>query len=435
MAKLIEKYKQHPILNKAYQWVKLIGITGGAQVGVQAIGLISGILVIRLLPTSEYALYTLANTMLGTMVMLANAGIPIAVMSEGGKVWQDKERLGQVLVTGFNFRQKFALGSLIVGLPILIYLLHHNHASWLMIILIILCIIPVFYAQLSDVLLQIAPKLKQDIVPLQKNLVGVNLGRLLLLGLSIFAFPFAYIAILSASIPQIIGNMRLRKITADYADWNQKPSLELQTKMKSTVKRVLPEAIYYSISGQITIWLLSIFGSTTAIAEIGALGRIAMVINLVSILFATLVIPRFARLPDVFNLILRRYLQVQILLLFIFCLIVFMVYIFPNQILWILGPNYANLQYEIALAVIGSCLNVFSGIVFSLYSSRGWVLNPLISIPLSIVILIITIVFTDVSTLQGVLFLNIIVGISQLLIHLFYGLFKILGLKTKTSYL
>ncbi len=426
---MLKEIKTHPIFERSFDWIKLVGVTGTAQVGVQAIGLLCGVLVIRMLSTEEYAMYTLANTMLSTMVMLANAGIPIAVMSEGGKVWQDKAKLGQVLVTGFHFRKKFAMVSLIVGIPILCYLLYRNNASPLMIGLIVLGLIPVFYTQLSDVLLQIAPKLKQDIVPLQKNLVLVNLGRLFLLGVSLIAFPLAFVAIFSASIPQVLGNRNLKKITRGYADWNQKPSVVLKDKMAKTVKRVLPEAIYYSISGQITIWILSLFGSTTAIAEIGALGRIAMIINLVSIIFGMLITPRFARLANVFTLLLKRYVQVQILVFFIFCLLIGIVYIFSTQILWVLGPQYANLKYELFLAVIGSSFGVFSGIVFSLYSSRGWVMNPAISIPISVATISVAIWATDVTSLIGVLWLNIIVGAIQLLIHSGYGFLKIFKIK------
>ncbi|CAN0603976.1 unnamed protein product, partial [Ectocarpus sp. 12 AP-2014] len=126
---MLKKIKSYPLFKRATDWAKLLGVTGTAQVGVQAIGLLSGVLVIRLLSTDEYALYTLANTMLSTMVMLANAGIPIAVMSEGGKIWKNKEKLGEVLVTGFDFRKKFAIGSLILGIPILSYLLYINNAS------------------------------------------------------------------------------------------------------------------------------------------------------------------------------------------------------------------------------------------------------------------------------------------------------------------
>src|SRR4051812_39271310 len=87
------------------EWGKLISITGSAQVLIQAIGFVSGIMIIRLLSTSEYALYTLANTMLGTMTLLTDGGINTGVMAQGGRVWQDKVKLGIVMNTGMDLRR------------------------------------------------------------------------------------------------------------------------------------------------------------------------------------------------------------------------------------------------------------------------------------------------------------------------------------------
>jgi len=158
------KLKQHPKYETIISWGKLISITGSAQILIQALGFASGILVIRLLPVEEYALYTLANTMLGTMTILADGGISTGIMSQGAKVWQDKEKLGAVLATGLYLRRKFAVGSLLVATPVLMYLLLHNNASWLTTLLIVGALIPAFFAALSDSLLEIVPKLHQDIV-------------------------------------------------------------------------------------------------------------------------------------------------------------------------------------------------------------------------------------------------------------------------------
>ncbi len=429
---MFRKLSLKPLLVQVGNWAKLIGITGSAQIGVQAIGLLSGILIIRLLPTTEYAYYTIANTMLGTMVMLANAGIPIGVMAQGGQVWDNKEKLGEVLVTGFDLRYRFIVGSLAVGVPVMIYLLIQNQASWLMTMLLVIALVPSFFSSVSTALLEIAPKLKQDIFALQKIQVAVNIGRFLLLVPIIFLFPYAFLALVPIGITQVWGNTRLRKIITPYVDWHQRPSPIIRKNILATVRRILPEAIYYSISGQITIWLLSVFGSTTSLAQIGALGRIAMIVNLVAILFSTLITPRFARLPNNYKLIVSRFFQAQALVLFIFMLIVSMVYLFPNQILWVIGPNYSGLEYEIVLAVIGSCLSTFAGITFSLYSSRGWVLNPLVSIPLSLISLVAAIILTDVSTLRGVLALNIILAGTLLVMHLIYGYLRIMRIKSET---
>jgi len=160
------------------QWGKLLTITGGAQALVQGLGLLVGVLIIRLLPKEEYAFYTIANTMLGTMTVLADGGINNGAMAAGGEVWQDRYGLGKVLRTSIHMRKKFAVYSLIVTIPILIYLLNKQDAPWTSILLITLALIPSFWAALSDSLLQTVPKLHQAIPPLQKNQLLVSLMRL-----------------------------------------------------------------------------------------------------------------------------------------------------------------------------------------------------------------------------------------------------------------
>ena len=189
MKAIAQRISTDPNYIKALEWGRLITITGGTQLTVQLTGFISGILIVRLLPTQEYALYTLANTMLGTMTILSDSGIANGVMAEGGKVWQDKEALGVILSTGLTLRRKLGIISLIVTLPILAYLLLTHGASWVATALILAAIIPAFFAALSDSLLEIIPKLHQDIKPLQRNQAEVSLGRMALSGLFIFAFP------------------------------------------------------------------------------------------------------------------------------------------------------------------------------------------------------------------------------------------------------
>ncbi|WP_183559893.1 polysaccharide biosynthesis protein [Mucilaginibacter sp. SP1R1] len=410
---------------KLLEWGKLITITGSAQLVIQVIGFLSAIIVIRLLPTKEYALYTLANTMLGTMILLADGGISTGVMSQGGKIWTDPEKLGQVIATGLDLRRKFAVGSLLVAVPILLYLLIHHGASKLTAILITLSLIPAFFMSLSGTLLEVAPKLKQDIAPLQKIQVGTNVLRLALIGLTIFTFPWAYIAVLASGLPQIWANLQLRKTSAKYAQIHQKPDPAIRIEILAFVKRILPGAIYYCASGQITIWLISVFGSTTSVAQVGALGRLVMVLSLFNVLFSTLISPRFARLAADRKVLLKRYLEIQVVLFMLMALIVGVVWLFPAQILWILGPSYANLKSEVVLNIAGSCIALIAGSSFSLYTHRGWAIKPIILIPLSIAAIAICAALLDISTLHGILLLNIYVAAFEMVMHMIYSIVMI----------
>ncbi|WP_266363577.1 MATE family efflux transporter [Tellurirhabdus rosea] len=408
------------------EWGRLITLTGSAQIAVQAIGLISGILVIRLLSTGEYALYTLANTMLGTMTVLADGGISSGVMAQGGKVWQDRQKLGAVMATGLQLRRTFGAVSLVVSVPVLFYLLHQHGADWLTAGLIVAALIPAFLAGLTGELLKVAPSLRQDIPVLQKNNVAVNLGRLALLLPGLLVFPFASVAILAAGIPQVFGNTHIKKISEGYADWRQASDPELRKQILKFVQRILPGSIYYCLSGQITIWLISLLGTTTAVAQIGALGRLAVVLTLINTVFGTLIAPRFARLDNQKGLLVGAYIKIHVALVAICLVIVGFVWLFQTQILWLLGSEYMGLGHELVLNTIGSCIGLIAGISFRIYTSRGWAIAPVLSIPINFLSILIGVYAIDLSTLAGVLYFNIFISVVQAIINGSYGMIKVL---------
>jgi O-antigen/teichoic acid export membrane protein len=409
-------------------WCRIITLTGSAQLAIQVIGLISGILVIRLLSTNEYALYTLANTMLGTMLILADGGITNGVLSEGGKVWQNPSKLGSVIVTGFSLRRKFTILSLVVALPVLYALLLDHGATWWQGTLIIAALIPSFFMAMSGSLLEVGPKLQQEIEPLQKIQLIAASGRLFLLSTCLFSLPLSFIALFSAGLPQIYTNKLLKKISVNFTDFNQQADPEVQKNILKVVKRVLPGSIYYCVSGQLTIWLISIFGSTSGISSMGAIGRLSMLLGLFTVLFNTLILPRFARLTTSRSHLLKRFLQMQIGMIVWGLFIVSFFWTFSTEALWVLGSQYRNLEHEVVLNIIGTCLFTIAGINYTLTISRGWAINPLISITVNVATIIVAIMSLNLSTLHGILMLNIWIGVSQVVMNFSYCIFRILTL-------
>ncbi|WP_219921519.1 lipopolysaccharide biosynthesis protein [Rufibacter sp. XAAS-G3-1] len=412
---------------RVFEWGKIIAITGSSQILVQAVGFLSGILIIRMLSTTEYALYTIANTMLGTMLVLTNGGIVTGLISEGSKVWQDKDKLGAVMVTGMELRNKFSFFSLIIAIPIMLYLLLHHGSTWLMSCAIVISIIPIYFLTLSGALLEIPAKLTQDIVKLQKIQIGSNLLRLIFVSVLLFISPWAFVVLLAAGIPQLWTNIRIRKAITGYTNLHQRTEPGVRDKIISVVKKILPGSVYYCLSGQITIWLISVFGTTSSVAQIGALGRLAMVLSIFTIVFNTLVTPRFARLPNESNILLTRYTQITAGTIAFFLVIILFTWLFPKEILWILGESYSNLESEIVFYIIGTSISMTAGGIFSLYISKGWIINPIVSIPISLLSVSILIFTIDISTLSGILIFNIIIATSELLMH---SIFVILKLKS-----
>src|SRR5690606_28313648 len=112
----------------------------------------------------------------------------------------------------------------------------------------------------------------------------------------------------------------------------------------SFVKRMMPGVIYFCLAGNMTIWIATFVGSANIIAQIGALGRLAMILMVSNVLFVTLITPRFAILVSNTRQLFKRYAQIQIILFCFSIFVVLCVWLFSNEILWVLGSEYANLN-------------------------------------------------------------------------------------------
>jgi len=419
------KIKGHRHYAKALHWTKLVSLIGGAQLIVQLTGLLTGIFLTRFLPTREYALYTIANAMLATMTVLSDGGISSGVMALGGKVWKDKQMLGKVLATGIGLRRQFAVFSLLVTLPILAYLLLRQDAKWWEITIIIVTLIPAFFAALSDSLLQVVPKLHQNLKPLQKNQVVVNVLRLGLSFASVFFFPFTGVALLANGIPRIYGNFELKKIASKFTEPATETDPAMRKEILTVVKRILPGSIYFCISGQISVWLISLFGSTDSVASIGALGRFSMLLSLFTLMFGMLLIPRFARLEENKGKLLKFFVSVTFMVTALSVGIIGFFYLFSEQFLWILGDQYKGLNKELVLTITASCLSMMSGLFFGLSSSRGKPTSPWLIIVGNILFVILGCILFNIKELEGVLYFNIFINTYPIAIHIFNFYYKI----------
>jgi O-antigen/teichoic acid export membrane protein len=433
MRELVKGIYANPMNARIIEWGKLISITGSAQVAVQMISFICGLMIIRLLPTKDYAVYTLATTMLGTMTMIADGGITTGVISQAGKVWQNRYKLGSVLNTGIYLRNKMAIVCMLLCIPIFFYMLEHHKVGWQVSIPIVISLILVYYANLSGIIIDFPLKLWQDVKSLQKIQVITNLGRLLVC-LALFLFPFTFIAIIASCFPQLWSNRKTKNASKKYADFSQPQDVVVKKEIVKIVRKMLPNALYYSISGQLTIWIISLNGSITALAQIGALGRLMMILMMINIIFNTVFTPRIARMPNNPKLLLIRFFQIQAGLLVVCSFILFFVWQFPSEVLWILGNKYAGLKDELILSVLASCLGLFSAVAVSFCSSKGWAINPFVFIPISVLSIIIGVATFKISTIQGVLLYNVFTTVIQVFLFLGFTAYKILrDIRTMTK--
>src|SRR6202008_1778487 len=107
---------------------KVVGNFALIQAGVQIIGFLGGILLVRWLPQREYAYFTIANTMQGTINLLADIGISVGLISIGGRVWHDRYRFGELINTALGVRRRLGAIAIVAVTPIMYSMLVKNGA-------------------------------------------------------------------------------------------------------------------------------------------------------------------------------------------------------------------------------------------------------------------------------------------------------------------
>lgn len=394
------------------------------QVVVQVLAFASGILVIRLIAPEQYALYTLANTFIGALGVLANSGITSGALSQGGRVWADKERLGAVIVTSISLRKRFAIISSVFVFPVFVWLVLKHNSSLLESSLLIAAVFFTFYSSLTNSIYEIAPKLHQRAGGIGKIRAVATLFRLILLFPVLSVWAQAFSALFVSALSQFWANGQLKKIGSRYVDWNQNVDANLRKETLGIVRKVIPGSIYYCISGQLAVLLISIFGSTTAIADVGAVGRLAQMLTFFSALANVVLIPRFAKIQNNARLMFvfwGLFLAAGFFGSGIFVLSLF----FEKQLLWILGSSYSGLEKELVLAVTGGIFSLLNALAYQLGYCRGWIPSQWVFIALSISTQLAGALFLNLGTAQGVLALNLLSSITGFVFYFTYNAYRV----------
>jgi O-antigen/teichoic acid export membrane protein len=386
---------------------KTLGKFVSVQAVVQVLGFASGLLLVRSLTQKEYAYFTIANSMQATMSILADSGIGIGLSSIGGKVWQDRQRFGELINTALRLRRYLAAIAALIVAPLLMGLLISNGAAKPYAAVITLAVLLALNYQLLTGVLGVVPRLHSQIGRVQRLDALASVSRLLLLVGAYFIFLDAAIAIFTGIAGVFAQYLFLKRWAADNIEPQAPVNREDRAAMLGIVKHQAPNGVFYCLQGQLTVWLISFFGNTQNIAEVGALGRLGMIFAIINAVMSSIVLPGFARLHSP-ALLRRRYFQIVGGFLLLGGGLVALAALFPELLLWVLGSKYAHLRNELLLMISMSALSALIAAMWSLNSTKAWIQYSWLNIPGVIVTQILLLAFVNISTVQGVLVFGIL---------------------------
>jgi O-antigen/teichoic acid export membrane protein len=387
---------------------------------VQLVGVATGIVVVRLLATDDYGLYTIANSVLGALVVLADGGIGTATVGIGGRVWQDPARLGGVINTARGVMRGLRNAVSVPVAIAFIWLLAKNGAM------------PIEVSILAVLVLAGGVLSLENAIDLTvARLIG-NTRLIQVVGLAAAGFRLAAIAAL-ALLGLLVETAMLAIVLGWAMQWwatrrwlrDRVPSdgptdPSVRAELRSVVTAQLPNCLYFVLQGQISVWLLSIFGSIRGVADLGAVTRISVVFSVLLATMQNVIVPRYARCQEPERL---RVLFMQICAGFAVLVSVpaALVAIAPGPVLWILGPQYAHLSVELVLAVLGASLGSIVGLTWSLNANKAWFPPSWLWIPLDLGSQLVLMLAIGVSTARQVLTVAILASLVQLTMNLAAG--------------
>src|SRR6185436_16472202 len=127
------------------------------------------------------------------------------------------------------------------------------------------------------------------------DLAGAITRLIILVGCT-FLFLNAGVAILVSSLVFLLQYWMLRSYAARVVDLAASENAEDRVAMIGFIKNQAANAVFFCLQGQITVFLISVFGNQAAsVAEVGALGRLAMIFTVMGQVLTNIFVPAFAR--------------------------------------------------------------------------------------------------------------------------------------------
>ncbi len=401
------KARKRTNFDSAKRWSSLLARFLSVQILVQAISICSGILLIRKLSQREYAFFTLANSMQATVLLLADIGLMSALSASGGKIWQDRERFGSLIVTGLTLRKQMAWVSVILVTPIMLWMLASRGAGYGYGLMVAAVVLLGVTSRVTNDILTVVPKLHARIDRLQKLDFSAAGIRLIVISIGCISYINAVIAVMATSFTYWIQGFVLRRWAADGATLEAEPNEEDRQAIWRIIRQQGPNTIYYCIQGQLVVFLIAIFGNTRNIAEVGALGRLTVIFTLIGSIMSSLVVPRFARCQEKTKLV-----QIFVITLIGFTLLgvslIGLSVLIPGPFLWILGSKYSNLERILPYSFGVTVSYTFAGTIYGLNAARGWTKRAWIAIPVVICSQLLMIPFLHLNRIRDIMLLDII---------------------------
>jgi O-antigen/teichoic acid export membrane protein len=281
----------------ALRWTGILGGYLATQGAIQAINLTTGFLILRFLPIEQYALYVIAMMLVAVASMASDMGVSQGVASLGAPVRDCPEKIGSLIRAALQLRRILfgIVCPLVLGLAFLLFRGYSEY--WLTLSIVVALVLAVAWGQQTVTVLSSVANINHDLRTLGFANGLAAIVRLGLVATACAAIPLAITAIATNLLGTVLSAVFLkRRIGASANSASETIKADYLARLKVFCLPLAPGIIYYLLQGNIATAFLWFIGSTTSVAEVGALGRLSQIIGLITLLNGFFFLPYFARI-------------------------------------------------------------------------------------------------------------------------------------------
>jgi O-antigen/teichoic acid export membrane protein len=400
--------------------LRQIAMVGGVETFGVAIGGIAGLLIVNVMPKDQYAAYTFLVACITLVLGVTDLGLAHCCLPVVG------QRTTEVPWVVGACQQVFRKRWVLLGLGLAIvgpywYVTSNEHgwggggyllASAFVVVVVLLSLREHFASTVLLILGHISTLNRIGFVSHFVRILFV--GTVLLLPMTSWSVAGIVAATAAASIVSVMlyrAEFRSREIV-DSARLGTEDARRVDAQVIKIAKPLVLPAIFYQVQGVITVFLVSMFGTATMVAEVGAFGRLAMVLIVVDRVTNVLLFPVIARAPEGERL--RRILLVgHAVYLCTMALVLLTSIFFPQYWILLLGEKYRSMEPLVWMVFLASILQNASGFAFRSLTVRGATAGQTYSILVTLVTQVLYLAVVGVSDLRAVLGFGIATAIAN----------------------
>jgi O-antigen/teichoic acid export membrane protein len=382
----------------------------------QVAAALAGVLVVRRLPISDFAIYAIATSVQASLAILSDTGVTTLLLARVGQFHNDLPRLAELAKTARAFRIRLLLWTLGLAAPLLWFSLGNSRPDLLRSGLVFFVLAGIVALQVSSsldgtMLLALLRPERQQFGQLLSSLT-----RLAGFGAVLASWPTYMTALAINLLGAFVPAVFYRRSLANELPKTTQTNVDDFKAFRHFARTQFLNAAYFAFSSQVTIWLVGLVGTTRVVAEVGALGRLSNIIVLAQSAVLGVVAPRMARYRDIATFR-KRYFQIVGVAIgasiTLACLAIWL----PQPLLWVIGPKYSGLARTLPIAVSAACTFTVSSTIFSMNSAKAWFDHNWVVVPITLCAQALGLKLLNVGQLADALFFGWITVTPALVVN------------------